>query len=907
MSAAPARPTTGPDRGAIVLISVGSVLGLLAVGLELLLRMSTAGISETVTVALAAISLLFLALAVARSFQMRISAEPPPIARCFRLLGIGSVFAFLGSAVFVVVHYLFGREAGFLVMAVTIVLAAPMIFAGAAGLSWPGELGRRQTTIVLADTAMGAFGLAVIFSFGLLPRLSDLPVASGWPVTISAWGMWLLGVGMLLMAAALRRRAALPFDQILLLHVSIGAQVVGVLMELMGGSTATAAVTLSLFTAVISALVLVVLAGRPGDTVETRSVRRIRRWYAMVVPLLPLPVASVLLVGLLADEPQGQQEVTALGGLLLLALLTGVVVLRGLASAELNQAALRRSVDDFNRGMQQRWFQALVGRTQDLVLVLDPTGRIAYATPSVDRLTGLDAQEIQGMPMSALLSPRADGSSNDAVINGQLAAAEAAHGEPTDPLDLVLRAVDGDLREVEWQFTVPAGLDFDGVLAHGTDVTEDRRMRALLRESVTHDPLTGLLSREGFLNAPDLQLGQCVLLIDVFQFGQVNDRFGHDAGDEVLVAIGRTLQNLSESTRSLARLSGDAFALIIGGPAPQLEVVSTVARLRESLRQLELPNRNALSLAMAAGYAVAEQDATTVAELLSRAELALSRSQTLDRLPLIRYDQDLRMAQDQAAEVEANLRSALRDRDLFVLFQPIVRLSDNSVVSVEALVRRRRADGSLESPDTFIPLAEQLGLVDEVDYAVLTRALTDLDWVSHEVGRRIPVSVNVSATELDEGLQQRISDVLAETGWRARDLTVEITETAVASHLPRAQTVLRGLQKMGCQIALDDFGTGYSAMASLAELPLDVLKIDASFARRLASGERGVAMMRALVEIGRSLGLTTVAEGLTTVEQADLLRGMGCQRGQGYLYAEPLTSAALVDFLQPDGATIVLD
>lgn len=907
MSQIQAPRATGADRAAAVLVSIGAALGLLAVGLELLLRLSTVGISTAATVGLGAMAALLMAAAVGRAFWFRVRAEDNGGARSFGLLGGGSTIALLGAAVFIVVHHALGREAAFLVMAATILVATPMIFVATIRLTWPGDLGRRQATIVLADTTIGALGLAVIWYFLVIPRLTAPPGTNGWAVTISAWGICLLTAGLLLMAAALRRRAALPFDQIVLLHLSAGAQILGILLELISGSMRSAAVTLSLLAAVISALALVALAGRAGDPVESWTLRRVRHWYAMLVPLVPLPIASALLVGLLVTDSSGQQDARTLGGLFLLAMLTGVVILRGLASAELNVAALERTAGEFDRGIQQRWFQALVGRTQDLVLVLDRAGNISYATPSVHRLTGLDPATIQGLAMHSLLPPRADGGSNRALINSQLAAAEAAHGLPTEPIDLVLRAGDSELREIEWQFTVPAGLDFDGVLAHGTDVTEDRRMRALLRESATHDSLTGLLSREGFLGLPAQSPGHCVLLIDIFQFGQVNDRFGHDVGDEILIEIGRALHEVSESTRALARLSGDAFAIIIGGPAPELEVVASVSRLRDSLRYLSVPNRNSLSLALAAGYAVADREATSVAELLSRAELALSRSQRLDRLPLIRYEQDLRMAQDQAAEVEANLRSALRDRDLFVLFQPIVRLSDNAVVSVEALVRRRRADGSLESPETFIPLAEQLGLVDEVDYAVLTRALTDLGWVSREVGRRVPLSVNVSATELDEGLQQRIADVLTETGWRARDLTVEITETAVASHLARAQSVLRSLQQMGCQIALDDFGTGYSAMSSLAELPLDTLKIDASFVRRLASGERGVAMMRALVEIGRSLGLTTVAEGLATVEQADLLRGMGCQRGQGYLYAEPLTPADLVDYLQPDGTVVVLD
>jgi EAL domain-containing protein (putative c-di-GMP-specific phosphodiesterase class I) len=222
-------------------------------------------------------------------------------------------------------------------------------------------------------------------------------------------------------------------------------------------------------------------------------------------------------------------------------------------------------------------------------------------------------------------------------------------------------------------------------------------------------------------------------------------------------------------------------------------------------------------------------------------------------------------------------------------------------------VRRRRADGSLEPPDVFIPVAERLGLVDEVDYAVLMRSLSEMGQVAEALGRPLPVSVNVSASELDDGLEHRVLDALAETRWHPEHLIIEVTETALARRTDEASRLLRRLQHTGCQIAMDDFGTGYSSMASLVEMPVDIVKIDASFTHRLTSAGRGLAMMRAIVEIGRSLNLVTLAEGLSSVEQADLLRGMGCDRGQGYLYAPPLTVEQLIDYIRPDGAVMVME
>jgi diguanylate cyclase (GGDEF)-like protein len=486
--------------------------------------------------------------------------------------------------------------------------------------------------------------------------------------------------------------------------------------------------------------------------------------------------------------------------------------------------------------------------------------------------------------------------------------ADRLAGEPTEPVDLLLKGSAGAVREVEWQFTALVGLDIDGYLVNGRDVTDDRRLRALLAESASRDTLTGLHSRSGFLAAiADRHAKRCVLVINLRRFAEYNDRFGHATGDQVLRQVAQILQGLPGAVSDPARLSADTFAVLVSGSVPDIEAVSATASLRDALRIVSMSDGRPLPLELAAGYAVSEADEIEPGELLGRAELAMMRSRGLDRSPLVRFAPTLRMARDAAAEAEADLRSALRERALVVRYQPIVRLTDGAVVGVEALVRRQRADGSLESPEVFIPLAERLGLVDEVDYAVLMRALGEMQQVARATGRRMPVSVNISASELDDGLEHRVQDALASTGWLAEHLIIEVTETALATRTDEASRLLRQLQRLGCSVAMDDFGTGYSSMASLLEMPVDILKIDASFTQRLTAAGRGLSVMRAIVEIGRSLNLVTVAEGLATVEQADLLRGMGCERGQGFLYAPPLSPEELVDFLRPDPSMLSVD
>ncbi len=893
------------DKPVVVLGSAGALLGAMAVTAAEFARQGS-DLPPGTAVLLSAGAILAMAAAFVRAAMLRRAREGPQLARALERIVWGGVILYGGEAGGMLVGRWVGVDAAIAIIAIARLLALPLVVMGLVGLCWPPRLSRAQARVLVADALVGGVGLFVLWGLVVYPASIDAAhSASGrvWAL-VNATAMLLATIFFLILVSAARRRATLPARQLWLVHGSVCIQLVTAVASVMVLDNGVVPVPIALFGQLLGMALFVVFCAQPGLQTEGPIESRARELYAAVVPLLPIPLACMALVGLLMTESGPPGRSVVLGGVLLIFLLLGVVVLRALASSELRGAARERAGSLLSTSTEEEWFQVLVGRTGNLTLVLHRDGRIAYATPSVYRVSGHSAEELRERPFDTLLTP---GAVTAGAVHELMAAADVRAGEPTDPIDLLLRGSAGG-REIEWQFTALVGLDVEGYLVQGRDVTDERRMAALLAESVSRDTLTGLHNRSGFLTATADRRGKrCMLAINLRRFADFNDQHGHAAGDQVLRHVAQLLRDLPGPVLDPARLSADTFALLVVGSVPDIEVVSATASIRMALQLVTLPDGRPLPLDLAAGYAVSDTDEIPVDELLSRAELAMTRSRSLERSPLVRFDPTLRLVRHAAAAAEADLRAALRERSLVVRYQPIVRLSDGAVVGAEALVRRRRADGSLESPEVFIPLAEQLGFVDEVDHAVLMRALGEMQEVAAVTGRRLPVSVNISASELDDGLEHRVLDALAETGWNADDLIIEVTETALATRTDEASRLLRRLQLAGCHIAMDDFGTGYSSMASLVEMPVDILKIDASFTHRLTAAGRGLSVMRAIVEIGRSLNLVTVAEGLATVEQADLLRGMGCDRGQGYLYAPPLSAEDLADFLRPDKAILTVE
>jgi diguanylate cyclase (GGDEF)-like protein len=423
-----------------------------------------------------------------------------------------------------------------------------------------------------------------------------------------------------------------------------------------------------------------------------------------------------------------------------------------------------------------------------------------------------------------------------------------------------------------------------------------------LSHQATHDTLTGLTNRYLFEDrvAQSLTSSEPVILafVDLDDFKIINDRYGHLVGDAVLRTVARRLSACAGPRDVVARLGGDEFALLLHPATPddgRRRVDEVVGALDRSIHAEGHDLMIRSSIGLAESWVGAE---TT--ELLRRADLAMYAAKESGKARVCDYDPTLEARATDTARIAAGLRAAL-DRDEFhLVFQPVVTLPDGAtVVGVEALLRWHHPDQGVLSPAGFIPVAERTGVITGIGSWVLREACHQAArWLrAQEPARWWRIGVNISARQLDEpGFSVRVADVLVESGLPADRLMIEVTETAVFDN-DRAVEELLAVSRLGVTVALDDFGTGHSSLALLRTVPVDVLKVDRSFVEDITRGTAEAVITTALIQITEGLGLTAVAEGVETSDQADHLHRIGYHLAQGFLFARPLDAGTTGELL----------
>jgi diguanylate cyclase (GGDEF)-like protein/PAS domain S-box-containing protein len=457
------------------------------------------------------------------------------------------------------------------------------------------------------------------------------------------------------------------------------------------------------------------------------------------------------------------------------------------------------------------------------------------------------------------------------------------------------------------------GVDFEGEAARLTvasDVTERVRAEERLWRAAFYDALTGLPNRALFME----RLGQAqarargrgghgfaVFFLDLDRFKYVNDSLGHSAGDGLLQQIGQRLERARRAGDTVARLGGDEFAILVEGVHDAHEAVLVADRIQ---RALAAPFTLVLGEHGGQGQEVYSSASIGIAmggreqkpeDLLRDADTAMYRAKGkgLGASKHVVFDIGMHDQAVQTLRMESDLRRALERRELFVVYQPVVRLSDGAVVGFEALSRWQHPQRGPVPPAEFVPLAEETGLVSLLDRWVLEEACRTMVSLQQRHPRPEPlsISVNLSGRELlQPELAEQVEQILARTGLAPRSLKLEITETVLVENEAPALRCLTSLKALGVRLCLDDFGTGYSSLSYLHRMPIDVLKVDASFVRQVGE-EKNRRIVETLVLLGQNLGLDVVAEGVETLAQAAELLGLGCELAQGFLYAEPLPAA----------------
>ena len=423
---------------------------------------------------------------------------------------------------------------------------------------------------------------------------------------------------------------------------------------------------------------------------------------------------------------------------------------------------------------------------------------------------------------------------------------------------------------------------------------ENARLYAQVSHQAFHDHLTALpnrallgdriehaLARGRRGNAPLVSL----LFVDVDDFKIVNDTHGHEVGDQVLVAVATRLQRLVRPGDTVARLSGDEFGILLEDLVHAEDAEHTASRIIDAFAQpIEAIGRS-IQVSVSVGVDVGTSASTTAEDLIRNADFAMYGAKSLGKARHRIYDAAEREAADDGARLRSELRRAVGFDEMRLHYQPLVDLETGAIRSFEALVRWQHPRRGLLSPALFIPMAEEIGAITEIGDWVLETGCRQL----HEWQRRRPdltLAVNLSGAQLQgEGLIGRVADVIRRTRIPPESLTLEVTETMLVAD-PGAAGVLAGLKRLGVRLAIDDFGTGYASISYLRRFAVDVLKIDREFTDGVESAD-GAALLGGIVQLGRSLGLTIVAEGIERPEQLARIRASGCDLGQGFYFARP--------------------
>jgi diguanylate cyclase (GGDEF)-like protein/PAS domain S-box-containing protein len=546
---------------------------------------------------------------------------------------------------------------------------------------------------------------------------------------------------------------------------------------------------------------------------------------------------------------------------------------------------------------------ALENMSQGLCM-FEADGHIMLFNERYTKMMGLSAVSLKGRSLLDLLRYRkaAGGFAGDPEEFVAHLIAEARKGKSSTrvmetPAGRALRVVDHPIQGGGWVATFE-------------DVTEWREAQAQISHMARHDALTNLPNRTLFREQLEYALRRAarnervaVLCLDLDHFKDVNDSLGHPIGDDLLKEVARRLSECIREGDTVSRLGGDEFALVQVGGEPQDTAASALAsRLIEVVGAPYIVQGHQMIIGTSIGISVAPDDGSDPDQLLKNADMALYRAKA-DGRGTYRFFETGMDARAQARRLlELDLRSALLRGEFEVYYQPIHDLKANQITCFEALVRWNHPLRGMIPPADFIPLAEDTGLIVPIGDWVLRKACTDAAGWSQEVD----VAVNLSPVQFkNRNLVPSVIAALSASGLGARRLELEITESVLLQDSESTIATLHKLRHLGVRISMDDFGTGYSSLSYLRSFPFDKIKIDRSFVHELASRGDSMAIVRAVTGLGKSLGISTTAEGVETSEQLALLRSEGCTEVQGYLFSPPRPAAEVEKMLSKGRPRIV--
>jgi diguanylate cyclase (GGDEF)-like protein/PAS domain S-box-containing protein len=606
----------------------------------------------------------------------------------------------------------------------------------------------------------------------------------------------------------------------------------------------------------------------------------------LVITLLPLLVPGVIEIWELT-KGRDPNPTLLFAATLALVSLAFIRSSRLVKARNRQEAALEHST---------RFYAALAENSSDAVIVIDHDGRILNEAPNLATMLGQPGAATTGMDAIGLLRPYDQEGARSVVARWWLTTGVIADAE------VLATQLDGSAR---WFGVRAANLSNDpaiaGMVINLRDITDRKRAERALSHSAFHDSVTGLANRALFNDRLEhaldrtarTGLGVAVVYLDLDGFKMVNDSRGHEAGDQVLREVASRLTSAVRTLDTVSRLGGDEFAILIEESIRVLDEAETVAeRVLQSLTAPFMVGGQQIVLSASIGIAIGDISCTA-SSMMRDADVAMYKAKTAGKARWALYEPEMRTAALDRLELESDLHQVLDEHQLRLVYQPIVELQSDKVVGFEALLRWDHPTRGVIQPDAFIPIAESSGTIVAIGRWVLEEACrTAASWRHKFPSRKLTMAVNLSARQLAApDIVSDVANALVKSGFAASSLILEMTESVLVQDADTATRRLEALRALGVRLAIDDFGTGYSSLSYLRQFPIDILKIDKSFTDTIVERAQVPPIVHGLLELAKTLNMTTVAEGIEFEVQRDNLRDQHCEYGQGFLFSIPLDLA----------------
>ncbi|HEY9396558.1 MAG TPA: PAS domain S-box protein [Burkholderiales bacterium] len=542
----------------------------------------------------------------------------------------------------------------------------------------------------------------------------------------------------------------------------------------------------------------------------------------------------------------------------------------------------------------ERRFRDFADAAGEYVWELDVDGRFTYVSRRVEQVLGYPPELLYGRRPVDLMPAGEQERVRDwyaEVVNRR---------EPFRNMEY--RSLTRNGSQV-WQLVngVPI-IDAEGRLTgyRGTalDITERKQTEAKITELATRDPLTGLPNRlllndrleQGITGAQRSGEMLAVMFIDLDHFKNVNDSLGHDVGDQLLKEVAKRIGNVLRKGDTLARLGGDEFVIVLAGLKSADDAGQVAQKIINSLGQVYEIAQHTVSTACSIGIAVYPADGVAGTLLMRHADTAMYVAKSSGRRNYQFFSSDMNVRANERIKIEGGLRGAAEREELRVYYQPRVDLSSGALTGAEALLRWHHPEHGVIPASEFLAVIEETGLIHSIGEWVLETACAQAQTWQSLHGETFSISVNVSGKQFNRALPARVHAALESSGLDPRVLELEITESSLGRSIEESKTVIVELRKLGVRVVVDDFGTGFSSMSHLRRFSVDGIKIDQSFVRGMLNSNDDRVVVRAMIDMARSLRINTIAEGVETGEQLELLRGMGCEEYSGHLLGESITA-----------------